>query len=256
MATKTEGRRKETGETTSAVRQTEAPKERRRKGAKGTAGAGLTAASRRPAGRTMRVQQDATEGQKAIRPNSSHAQGRAWPQQCGHIARHCTLNKETEEPMEISMMRGLVMWSGHNQTKYTTRMRLNQVEKNVLIESGCSQSVVKRDYVRPDQWIPHAQVLITYVHGDRKTYPIATVSINRRGQEECLSVGVIPNLGEDMIIGMDYDAFAYLLVNSNQDHMTDSWWKEEAPSVSTDIEEHPVRRKLSKKKKREQKQGY
>ncbi|KAJ1165248.1 hypothetical protein NDU88_005676 [Pleurodeles waltl] len=37
--------------------------------------------------------------------------------------------------------------------------------------------------------------------------------------------------------------------------MTDSWWKE-APFVSSEIEEHSIRRKLSKKKKREQKQGY
>ncbi|KAJ1119144.1 hypothetical protein NDU88_007330 [Pleurodeles waltl] len=89
MATrrKTGRRRKETGETTSAVRQTEAVKEKRRKGAEGTARTVSTAARRKPAGRTTRmpaVQQDATEGQEAIRPNSGHALGRVWPQQEQH----------------------------------------------------------------------------------------------------------------------------------------------------------------------------
>ncbi|KAJ1130222.1 hypothetical protein NDU88_008578 [Pleurodeles waltl] len=156
--------------------------------------------------------------------------------------------KEPEEPMEIGMMKGRALWLGHNKAKYTTTMRLTKEERNVLIDSGCSQSIVKQDYVQPDQWIPNAQVLITCVHGDRKTYPVAAVSINWRGQEECLSVGVIPDLGEDMIIGTDYDAFAHLLNNANQDHMANSWWKE-APFVSTDIEESSIRRKLSKKKK-------
>ncbi|KAJ1162723.1 hypothetical protein NDU88_003190 [Pleurodeles waltl] len=117
------------------------------------------------------------------------------------------------------------------------------------------QSVVKQDYVQPEQWIPNAQVLITCVHGERNTYPVATVLINWRGQEECLSVEVIPDLGEDIIIGTDYVAFAYLLNNANQERIANLWWKE-APFVTSEIEEHSIRRKLSKKQKREQKQGY
>ncbi|KAJ1181686.1 hypothetical protein NDU88_006888 [Pleurodeles waltl] len=139
--------------------------------------------------------------------------------------------------------------------KYTTTMWLNKEEKNVLIDSGCNQSVVKQDYVQPDQWIPNAQVLITGVHGDRKTYSVATVSSNWGGQEQFLSIGVIPDLGENMIIGTDYCAFAHLLNNVNQDHIANSWWND-APLVSSEIEEHNTRRKLSKKQKREQKQGY
>ncbi|KAJ1180956.1 hypothetical protein NDU88_006167 [Pleurodeles waltl] len=149
-------------------------------------------------------------------------------------------------------MKGRVLWSGSNQGKYTTTMRLNKEERNVFIDSGCSQTVVKQDYVEPDQWIRNAQVLITCVHGDRKTYPVAALLINWRGQEECLSVGMFPNLAEDMIIGTNYDAFVQLLNNANQDHVANSWWKE-APFVSTDTEESSIRRKLSEKKKREQK---
>ncbi|KAJ1152640.1 hypothetical protein NDU88_005415 [Pleurodeles waltl] len=82
--TKTGGRRKETGEMTSAVRRTVTAKKRRRKGAEDTVGAVWMAAGQRPAGRTAGtspVRQEATVGQEAIRPNSGHVLGRAWPQQ-------------------------------------------------------------------------------------------------------------------------------------------------------------------------------
>ncbi|KAJ1104387.1 hypothetical protein NDU88_001799 [Pleurodeles waltl] len=58
-----------------------------------------------------------------------------------------------------------------------------------------------------------------------------------------------------MIIGTDYDEFPALLNNANQKHMTESWWME-APFVSTEIEQHTIQRKPSKKEKREQKKGY
>ncbi|KAJ1198773.1 hypothetical protein NDU88_002612 [Pleurodeles waltl] len=66
---------------------------------------------------------------------------------------------------------------------------------------------------------------------------------------------MIPDLGEDIIIGTDYDAFAYLLNNANQEHTANLWWKE-APFVTSEIEEHSISKKLSKKQKCKQKQGY
>ncbi|KAJ1107527.1 hypothetical protein NDU88_004917 [Pleurodeles waltl] len=72
---------------------------------------------------------------------------------------------------------------------------------------------------------------------------------------ESVASAVIPDLGEDMIIGTDYDALAHLLNNANQYHIANAWWKE-APFVSSEIQEPNTRRKLSKKQKREQKQGY
>ncbi|KAJ1186894.1 hypothetical protein NDU88_003674 [Pleurodeles waltl] len=66
---------------------------------------------------------------------------------------------------------------------------------------------------------------------------------------------MIPDLGEDMIIGTEYDTFVYLLNTAYQDYMTDLWWKE-AHFVSSKIGEHIIQMKLSKKQKRKQKQGY
>ncbi|KAJ1181655.1 hypothetical protein NDU88_006858 [Pleurodeles waltl] len=133
--------------------------------------------------------------------------------------------------------------------KYTTSMLVNKERKNILIDSGCCQSVVNQAYVQPDKWDPNTQVLITY---GRKTYPVATMGINWRGHEEYLSVGVIPDRGEEMIIGTDYEAFPQLLETANQDKFPVSWW-EEAPSVSSNIEGSSPRRKLTKAQKREQK---
>ncbi|KAJ1149271.1 hypothetical protein NDU88_002083 [Pleurodeles waltl] len=153
------------------------------------------------------------------------------------------------------MTKGRVLWLGHNIAKYTTSMLANKERRNILIDYGCRQSVIKEAYVQPDQWDPNTQVLITCVHGDRETYPVATIEINWRGHEEYLSVGVIPELGEDMIIGTDYEAFPQLLNTANQDHISDSWW-EEAPFVSFNIEGNNPIRKLSKAQKRKQNRLY
>ncbi|KAJ1122106.1 hypothetical protein NDU88_000610 [Pleurodeles waltl] len=58
-----------------------------------------------------------------------------------------------------------------------------------------------------------------------------------------------------MIIGTDYEDFLPLLTNTGQEHLANTWW-EEAPFVSSKIEEPKLRQKLSKKKKRELKQSY
>ncbi|KAJ1215855.1 hypothetical protein NDU88_003462 [Pleurodeles waltl] len=61
-----------------------AAKGKRRKGAGASTKRVWMVSSQNPAGRTAKtsaVRQDTTEGQEAIRLNSGHALGRAWPQQ-------------------------------------------------------------------------------------------------------------------------------------------------------------------------------
>ncbi|KAJ1141726.1 hypothetical protein NDU88_008054 [Pleurodeles waltl] len=133
-----------------------------------------------------------------------------------------SFKEETDEPMEIGMMKRQVLWSGTKKTKYTITVGLDGKERKALIDSGCSQSVVKQDLVKPELWNPHTQVLITCVDGDQRLYPVATVSLNWRGAEERISVGVIPALGEDMIIGTDYEDFVPLLTKASQEYLTNT----------------------------------
>ncbi|KAJ1191765.1 hypothetical protein NDU88_001081 [Pleurodeles waltl] len=57
-----------------------------------------------------------------------------------------------------------------------------------------------KNVAHPDQWVADEKVLITCVHGDSKIYPVAIIQINWRGKEESHLVGVIPDLGEDLIL--------------------------------------------------------
>ncbi|KAJ1118703.1 hypothetical protein NDU88_006891 [Pleurodeles waltl] len=97
--------------------------------------------------------------------------------------------------------------------------------------------------------------MITCVHGDQRLYPVAMVCLNWRGTDETITVGMIPNLGEDLILGTDYVDFAPLLEKACQEHTTNTWWGE-ALFVTTKIEARPLRKKLSRKRKREQRLEY
>ncbi|KAJ1167797.1 hypothetical protein NDU88_008185 [Pleurodeles waltl] len=128
-----------------------------------------------------------------------------------------------------------------------------QKEKRWLIPGAAI--VVRQDLVKPEQWAPHTKVLITYVHGDQRLYPVATIILNWKGVEEQITVGMIPTLGEDLIIRTDYENFTPLLARASQDYVTNIWW-EEAPYGKAEVEESPLRLKLNRKQKREQWQYY
>ncbi|KAJ1201432.1 hypothetical protein NDU88_005241 [Pleurodeles waltl] len=125
---------------------------------------------------------------------------------------------------------------------------------------SCQRQVEEQEAARPAYWprsgeseaLPGVNYMCTWRQED---LPFATIEINWTGHEEYLSVGVIPDLGEDMIIGTDTEAFPQLLDTANQDNVPVSWW-EEAPFVSSNVEGSSPRRKLSKAQKRMQKQLY
>ncbi|KAJ1144789.1 hypothetical protein NDU88_011084 [Pleurodeles waltl] len=115
----------------------------------------------------------------------------------------------------------------------------------------CSQNVIRQNLVLPRQENPQSQVLIACVHGDQLPYPVATVHLNWKGDDEVITVGVIPNLGEDLILGTDYVGFTSLLEKAGQEHINNTWW-EEAPFGASEEETRKPRIKLSRKQKREQ----
>ena len=59
-------------------------------------------------------------------------------------------------------------------------------------------------WVKPGQMLEGSRVAITCIHGDTKVYPMAEVELRWDGHPENLVVGVIPNLVEDIILGVDY----------------------------------------------------
>ncbi|KAJ1153963.1 hypothetical protein NDU88_006721 [Pleurodeles waltl] len=66
---------------------------------------------------------------------------------------------------------------------------------------------------------------------------------------------MIPSLGEDLVIGTDYEDFLPLLAKASQEYVTNAWW-EDAPYVKAEVEERPQRLKLGRKQKREQRRYH
>ncbi|KAJ1089716.1 hypothetical protein NDU88_002861 [Pleurodeles waltl] len=148
-------------------------------------------------------------------------------------------------------MKGQVLGSGGKRPTYTLTVLLKDVERTALVDSECSQSVIRQNLVLPEQRTPQSQVLIACVHRDQRQYPVAMVRLNWRGDDETITVGVIPNLGEDLILGTDYVDFTSLLEKASQEHVHKAWW-EEAPFGASEEESRKPRITLSRKQKREQ----
>ncbi|KAJ1163755.1 hypothetical protein NDU88_004208 [Pleurodeles waltl] len=74
-------------------------------------------------------------------------------------------------------------------------------------------------------------------------------------QNETIRVGVLPHLGEDIILGTDYEDFPSLLTKAGQEHILRTWW-EEVPTGAVVEESRRPRVIPSRKQKREQRQNY
>ncbi|KAJ1185969.1 hypothetical protein NDU88_002754 [Pleurodeles waltl] len=129
------------------------------------------------------------------------------------------------------------------------------VGRPALVDLGCSQSVIRQKLVLTGQGNPQSQVLVACVHGDQRPYPVATVHLNLKGEDESITVGVITNLGEDLILGTDYVDFISLLEKARQEHVNNDWW-EEATFGASEEETRKPQLKLSRKQKREQQWKY
>ncbi|KAJ1088695.1 hypothetical protein NDU88_001851 [Pleurodeles waltl] len=84
---------------------------------------------------------------------------------------------------------------------------------------------------------------------------MATVRLHWKGEDETIKVGVIPNLGEDLILGTDYVDFTSLLNEAGDELVHNAWW-EEVPFGVGEEESRKPQVKLSRKQKREQRRMY
>ncbi|KAJ1153668.1 hypothetical protein NDU88_006427 [Pleurodeles waltl] len=157
--------------------------------------------------------------------------------------------------MEIGLTRGRVFWSGGEKPTCTLPILINGIERLALIDSGCSQSVNRQQLVLTGQEEPHAQVLIACVHGDQRYYPVATLRMDWKGEDENMRVGVLTRLGEAVILGTDYEDFPSLLTKASQELVLRSWWEEVPVGIGEEEKRQPIEI-LSRKKKREQQKHY
>lgn len=74
----------------------------------------------------------------------------------------------------------------------TMRVLVNTRPGIALIDSGCTQTLAKRGWVRPEP--RGGEVRIRCVHGDICTYPTGRASLEIKGERLLMRVGIAPNL--------------------------------------------------------------
>ena len=98
-----------------------------------------------------------------------------------------------------------VAWNKQSQ-KYLRRGNLDGRPVQMLIDTGCNQTVVSARLVDPANVQPQEKVPILCAHGDTVLYPSATVKLQAGPWERESRVVVSSNLPVDVLLGTDvYD---------------------------------------------------
>ena len=85
-----------------------------------------------------------------------------------------------------------------------------QAVSNILIDTGCSQSIVREELVPQERLLGEA-VTIRCAHGDVVLYPLAMVEIQMDNRTMELQVAVSDTLPVDVLLGTDAPGFATIL---------------------------------------------
>ncbi|XP_069071933.1 uncharacterized protein [Pleurodeles waltl] len=173
----------------------------------------------------------------------------------GHIARGCPKRHEGVEPMEIGVTRGRVLCLGKSDVSFKHSLRINGLPVMALIDSGCSQSVIRRSIIHPVQPTNDQWVTICCIHGDRAQYPLSTVEVEWNTHLDLLPVGLMDNLIEECVIGTDYQRFHEILDQTRKKDPVDEWWGT-APFWEASICSSPTRKKLTRRERRAEKHRF
>lgn len=150
----------------------------------------------------------------------------------GHIARVCP---HREEPMDVSFIRNYVCLKPGRKPPYRCRITVNGQPVQAVADTGCRQSVLRPQELENGTGPVTGTVAIQCVHGDSKVYPTTQVRIGHDPDEDTsLTVGLIPKLPEQAILGTDYPHLPKLLQEATSE---DSQWYKDAPFYNDDEHE-------------------
>ncbi|XP_078515987.1 uncharacterized protein LOC144781172 [Lissotriton helveticus] len=170
----------------------------------------------------------------------------------GHIARVCP---HKEEPMDVGLARNYVCSTpGTTPPPFHCPVNIDGQTLMVLADTGCRQSVLRPQDMRHPVNPPSGVVAIQCVHGDTKRYPTTQVHVSHpKDPGTTLTVGLVPALPEQAILGSDYSGLPSLLQDTT-DSLT-RWWGEapfpQGVSAFTKEPRAPKTKAQKKKEKRE-----
>ena len=165
----------------------------------------------------------------------------------GHIARDCNVDVRVEEKQkhgskaaEIKKESGLICYNcrgrGHtsrqcpSRAMYCGRRKGRRLETicrglvedvdidDILLDTGCSRTVVRRELVKPNKLIQGKFVEIQCAHGDTISYPVALVDLLIKGRKITVEAAVSDTLPQSVLLGVDVPELKKLVaVNQDDD---------------------------------------
>jgi len=74
---------------------------------------------------------------------------------------------------------------------------------DVVLDTGCSRTLVRRDLVRENRLNSEKSVVVHCAHGDTREYPVANVEISVQGRVIMVEVAVSDKLPHAILLGTD-----------------------------------------------------
>ena len=87
--------------------------------------------------------------------------------------------------------------------------------KDIVLDTGCSRTVVRRELVPKNKILEGAAVTIRCAHGDTVRYPLARVNIEVQGRRVTVEAAVSTTLPASVLLGTDVQELTTLLGGSN-----------------------------------------
>ncbi|XP_061918090.1 uncharacterized protein LOC133659350 [Entelurus aequoreus] len=127
--------------------------------------------------------------------------------QPGHVRRECSM-------MEVGQVMRVVGPPAHAPDlgeTYCVPVRVQGGIYRAMVDSGCKQSMVHQNLVRPGALKRATRVKIRCIHGDVHEYPIVPVQILYEGQKHKVKVAVSVHLTHPVILGTNWPGFNHLV---------------------------------------------
>ncbi|XP_051815566.1 uncharacterized protein LOC110961245 isoform X1 [Acanthochromis polyacanthus] len=123
--------------------------------------------------------------------------------QPGHTRRECPL-REVDQVVRVA---GPPAPSPGPGGTYSVPVRIQGGVHQAMVDSGCEQSQIHQNLVRPGALVEASWVRIRCVHGDVHKYPIVPVEIIFKGKKHVIKAAVSSRLAHSLILGTDWPGF-------------------------------------------------
>ena len=82
---------------------------------------------------------------------------------------------------------------------------------DLLVDTGCSKTIVQKDLVGEEQWLEGESIIIQCAHGDAFAYPLAVIKLEIQGKPVLVNAAVSDTLPQSVLVGTDVPGFLKML---------------------------------------------